>query len=216
MVNRLHQRFPADMPAQLLADDGAAALDVQLKDISRGGAFVATRAEQAAGARLTLRVDDPELTLLQLPVLVVHRVSPEQAELWGNTAGLGLRFGELAMGQADALDAWLGGLAARLDHALTAAPFDTSTLAAIEAAHRKGDLCGVLGLSPADGCQGVEPALQARLATLGALLDRPELSGELRQRVIAARFALQRAGDVLADVRQRTGYLQRIGALGGG
>jgi hypothetical protein len=215
MVNRLHQRYPADLPALLLADDGAAPLAVQLKDISRGGAFVATPHEQAVGRRLTLQVADPELSLLSLPVLVVHRVSPEQAELWGNAAGLGLRFGELAAGQMDSLDAWLGGLAARLDRTLLDAPFDTSTLAQIEQCNRKGDLCGVLGLAPAGGCAGVARALDERMAALGALLERPDASGELRQRLIAARFVLQRAGEVLGDEQQRAGYLRRIGALTG-
>ncbi|MFH1810441.1 MAG: PilZ domain-containing protein [Pseudomonadota bacterium] len=213
MPRRAHQRYPADMPAALRVVDPDDVVEVWLKDLSLGGAFVVTDKDLKSGSTLELSFNDPELGEVVLTAQVVHQVSPQQAELWGTAVGIGLRFVALDAARAGQLEALLAALQARLDRAVASASFDTAVLVQVELAQRKGALHAVLGLEPDARRGAIASALHDRTAAIDALMQLPLPDDDLRGRLIAARLAVQRAGELLCDDRQRASYLLRSESL---
>jgi hypothetical protein len=126
---------------------------------------------------------------------------------------VGVQFHDLDGERREGLEEYLDGLRQRLDRALQQAPFDTTLLDQVEKASRKNDLFAVIGLDVhADDVQ-IAVALEVRQRTLTELWSRPDVQGELKDRLARALAVVERSGAMLGDARRRLHFILRSGLL---
>jgi hypothetical protein len=93
-IPRRHQRFPISWAVEIRATAWNDALQLATGDISRGGLFIRTDEPLSPGDQLTIRLDLPDGTRLEVGGEVVHCITPERAEADKVAAGFGVRFDE--------------------------------------------------------------------------------------------------------------------------
>jgi PilZ domain len=89
---RRHVRKRVDLTATLTVDDSGESFDVQVADMSVGGAYLETELTQPFGTKVTLAVDFPE-GVISLP----------GTKRWDKPGGMGIQFGLLGVQQTFAV-----------------------------------------------------------------------------------------------------------------
>jgi uncharacterized protein (TIGR02266 family) len=90
--DRRSQRYPSHEPLQLRCETWREFVDTYANDMCRGGMFIRTDDAREALSDVELRLILPEGTEIALSARVVHVVTPEQAEQYRQTAGMGVEF----------------------------------------------------------------------------------------------------------------------------
>jgi uncharacterized protein (TIGR02266 family) len=97
---RIEDREPAGAAIRIKLASPQDAQEYYLRDISRGGMFIATQKPRPSGAMLTLLVQMPEGDELRVQARVAHVRAPSQVGP-GAPAGMGVEFVELPAAIAD-------------------------------------------------------------------------------------------------------------------
>ncbi|MFH1807707.1 MAG: PilZ domain-containing protein [Pseudomonadota bacterium] len=213
MQTRAHERLPANQRVDVRYTDRDQLYQAYLTDISRGGLFVCTDQSHALRDPIEVNIEVEGSGILVLQGEVVHVVTAEQARAFNGQAGVGVQFHDLDGERKELLEEFLDGLRERLDRVLQKAPFDTTLLDQVEQASRKNDLFAVVGLDVhADDVQ-IAVALEVRQRTLGELWSRPDVTGELKDRIARAQAVVERSAAVLSDPTRRYYFVFRSGLL---
>ncbi len=214
-AKRRHLRFVTRDRVELAAGDRNALRQVWMTDISKGGLFVATDDPPGLRQRVEVRLETPD-GALKLFAEVVHILSPDDAERFGTSAGVGLQFIDLDPDCRNAIESYVEGLAAELQRATDSKP-STSPAADVQAITKQvlqgfeqGDLYAALGV---DGWVS-QRDIEARVAELCALLQATEgLTTAQASRVTLTRGLVRRIAVVLGDPERRLDYDFRHGHL---
>jgi Tfp pilus assembly protein PilZ len=154
---RTEPRFLANDQIELAVEGREELRELWMKDISKGGLFVATEDPLEIGKQVRVVINTAD-GQIQLQAMVVHVVRPDQARSSRATAGLGLQFVDLLPEKKEAIARYIDGLAANLDGAQNATIPELRAVTDPETSLRRAkiffelvdrnDLYGALGLDP--------------------------------------------------------------------
>lgn len=207
---REHPRFITHEEVRLEVEGRNDLRPVWMSDISKGGLFVQTPSPPPLRSRVTVTIDTPD-GALALRGEVVH-------VLEGPHGGVGIQFLDLTPERRGGIEAYVEGLAARLDDAAGSGDLTSVETARVQQAvtrFLKGfeseDLYSALDLTP--DATGAE--VEARIAELKALFaTKPrKLPPATGARIAHAKTLLFKVSTLMRDPRRRRDYDFRHGHI---
>jgi pSer/pThr/pTyr-binding forkhead associated (FHA) protein len=213
-------RFVTNDKVELAVGDRGELKELWLKDISKGGIFVATNDPPKLGQKLEVKIKTSDGTIA-LRAMVVHALDAKAAQARGMVPGVGLQFVDTLPEQKRAIQAYIDGLAAKVGAESREEPAAASAAATIDkVVHRarvflekmeQGDTYGALELKP----EAADATVKQRVHELKDALTRtlPSIPATRAARVERALGLLERLAPSITDPKQRLEYDFRLGMI---